>query len=786
MSDHRNTEETKWGRYPPLILIALIVFPMIAGFFEVGFSQDIGDLPNVKHIEQEEIDDGSLSFKELFDIGGKLFTVDFSTLDGYGRPNVNSDGILNELADQTLNDLPNDLFTRTFGPDASSCVECHNKPFAGGAGGNVANAFIRAWDSKYPFSVKKEHTNERNTKHVFGSGGIELLAEEITAQLQAIEHQAIIEATRTRQPIQRFLTAKGIDFGRLIALPDGTVDKSNVNGVPPDLMIKPFGSKGTIESIRKFTTNPLVAHHGIQADERLEDDPRKEIHPFHQWDDGDGYDHEATRGDVTALVIWQAAQPIPVQIIPDSPVVAQAVAKGTKTFEEIGCATCHIPRLIVDDPIFREPSRIDPTKSFSFDITRDGPEPNFERTVDGKAVVYAYTDLKRHYMGEGLRDPLDELGVNAAVFITAELWGVGNTGPWMFNGRAFTLDQAIRMHGGEAQTSRDEYAALPDRKQREIVEFLKSLVLPPNFQADIQLEKGPNMVSLPLKPYSPLHASQLAQKLGTSIIIRFNSQIQQFEGFTVSDPPPGFVIEGAKAYVVNAMQPATITITGDAWHRGEPNIRPFMRAPSSTKEQTKWAFILCGKLKGTDLSQKYTISARNQRTDMRTADIVSSKKNSFSIVWVGYTNQPIITTQDILQITVKDEKNQRIMGELEHSIDNHEFDQAYVYLELGLEDITPRQTVLAQNYPNPFNPETWIPYQLSEPGTVEIQIYDTRGKIVRKLDLGMKSTGIYFDQAYAAYWDGTNTTGEQVASGTYFYTFKTNTFSQTKKLVINR
>ena len=59
-------------------------------------------------------------------------------------------------------------------------------------------------------------------------------------------------------------------------------------------------------------------------------------------------------------------------------------------------------------------------------------------------------------VGEGLREPLDELGVNAAVFITAELWGVGNTGPWMFNGRAFTLDQAIRMHGGEAQTSRDE------------------------------------------------------------------------------------------------------------------------------------------------------------------------------------------------------------------------------------------------------------------------------------------------------------------------------------------
>ena len=129
------------------------------------------------------------------------------------------------------------------------------------------------------------------------------------------------------------------------------------------------------------------------------------------------------------------------------------------------------------------------------------------------------------------------------------------------------------------------------------------------------------MGSLPLNPHSPLSVSQLAQKLGTSIVIQFKSQIQQFEEFTVSDSPPRFAIEGAKAYVVNAMQPATITITGDARHCGEPNILPFMRAPSSTKEQPKWAFILYSKLKGADLSQKHTISARNQRTE----NIVLSK-----------------------------------------------------------------------------------------------------------------------------------------------------------------
>ena len=104
---------------------------------------------------------------------------------------------------------------------------------------------------------------------------------------------------------------------------------------------------------------------------------------------------------------------------------------------------------------------MDPTKFFNFDITCQGAEPRFERTVDGKAIGRAYTDLKRHYMGESLREPLENQEVDAAFFVTAELWGVGSTGPWMFNGRAFTLDEATRQHGGEAQNAREAYVVLP-------------------------------------------------------------------------------------------------------------------------------------------------------------------------------------------------------------------------------------------------------------------------------------------------------------------------------------
>jgi len=73
---------------------------------------------------------------------------------------------------------------------------------------------------------------------------------------------------------------------------------------------------------------------------------------------------------------------------------------------------------------------------------------------------------------------------------------------------------------------------------------------------------------------------------------------------------------------------------------------------------------------------------------------------------MGYANQPIIACQDIFRITVEDEDNQWVTGELEHLVSDRKCDQTYVYLELSLKGTMPLRTVLAQNYPNPFNPKT--------------------------------------------------------------------------------
>ena len=95
-------------------------------------------------------------------------------------------------------------------------------------------------------------------------------------------------------------------------------------------------------------------------------------------------------------------------------------------------------------------------------------------------------------------------------------------------------------------------------------------------------------------------------------------------------------------------------------------------------------------------------------------------------------------------------------------------------------------TALLANYPNPFNPETWIPYQLSEPAEVTVSIYSVDGKLVRTLELGQMPAGAYSDKDRAAYWDGQNAQGEPVASGVYFYTLQAGEFSATRKMVIRK
>jgi hypothetical protein len=86
---------------------------------------------------------------------------------------------------------------------------------------------------------------------------------------------------------------------------------------------------------------------------------------------------------------------------------------------------------------------------------------------------------------------------------------------------------------------------------------------------------------------------------------------------------------------------------------------------------------------------------------------------------------------------------------------------------------------LSQNYPNPFNPATVIRYSLSRRSSVEIIVFNLLGQEVKTLESGLQSAGVY-----ETTWDGTNRTGEKVASGIYFYRIKAGENVETRKMLL--
>ena len=115
-----------------------------------------------------------------------------------------------------------------------------------------------------------------------------------------------------------------------------------------------------------------------------------------------------------------------------------------------------------------------------------------------------------------------------------------------------------------------------------------------------------------------------------------------------------------------------------------------------------------------------------------------------------------------------------------------EFIRTIQVLQHLLFPLFPAYNQLLQNYPNPFNPETWIPFQITSPGQVTIEIYDAAGALVRRIGLGHLMPGRYLNRVKAAYWDGKNVYGESVASGIYFYTLSTASFRATRKMIISK
>ncbi len=454
----------------------------------------VGERPTIEtHLDQQQIEAGLVPLSELLRQGQLLFDSRFNRLDGAGRPGSTGHGLPRGAGQPA--------FTRLSGPDANSCFACHSQPRSGGGGEFSANVFVLAQE-RDPIvrTLDERDGNERNSLGMFGSGPIEMLAREMSAEMIAIRNAAREEARSSGRAVRRPLRAKGVSFGSILVHADGLIDPRGIEGVDWDLIVKPFHQKGAVVSLREFTVTALNHHHGIQASERFGAGVDA---------DRDGLADELRAGDVTALTLYQAALATPGRLLPREPERRTATLRGEKLFDQVHCTSCHVPSLVLDRPLFSEPNPYNPPGNLrlaegatpvSFDLTREGFGARLERLPDGRAVVRAYTDLKRHDISDGdyphfanerlaqgtlpgsapasdFTEPPQPRPVRQ--FLTRKLWDAGNSDPYGHRGDLTTLTEAIHFHGGEARASRDAYFALPDDDRAAVIEFLKSLqVLP--------------------------------------------------------------------------------------------------------------------------------------------------------------------------------------------------------------------------------------------------------------------------------------------------------------------
>lgn len=156
-----------------------------------------------------------------------------------------------------------------------------------------------------------------------------------------------------------------------------------------------------------------------------------------------------------------------------------------------------------------------------------------------------------------------------------------------------------------------------------------------------------------------------------------------------------------------------------------------------------------------------------------------------SALGAGAAAAPILYPSDLEGLTASDVQ-QILMQARQIALTDPTYLRGVKILEQLLARLLPKETVLLPNYPNPFNPETWIPYQLAVPADVMLHIYSVDGTLVRTLELGHQSAGMYHSKNRAAYWDGRNQQGEFVASGVYFYTLTVGNFTATRKMLIRK
>jgi len=374
------------------------------------------------------------------------------------------------------------------GVDAGSCRGCHFSGGADGAGTLTQVALFRG------DGIHASAASKRDAPHVMGLGYVSAYAARLKEAIENAVWNGIAQAEYLEAPYYGAVVVDGVNFGNVWFYPDGSVDSSAVTAISPDLVVRPFGHKGRHKSLEELTDEALQAHFGLQSTSREashidEADAYLGNGPVGDRD-ADGVVDEISDAQSMVLAGYMGMLGTPVVRKPTEPGLVELWRDGAELFGEIGCAECHIPehRLQWDYYQIRSPGG--GTTSIPMEPLTYGLEPKPSINDTGNYEVsgypfYPFTDFRRHDMGEGLAEPEPELlpdgsdAVAGNYWLTRSLWGLADTAPYLHDGRAPTVHDAIYWHGGEAEESRLAYINLDERARSALRVYLLSLTREP-------------------------------------------------------------------------------------------------------------------------------------------------------------------------------------------------------------------------------------------------------------------------------------------------------------------
>lgn len=357
--------------------------------------------------------------------------------------------------------------TRRFAPadglgpkfNLTFCAGCHEKPVFGGSAGHYRDFYLVA-QALEDGTYIPDGDRGGVLQSFFAEGG---------RRPQPGDRANVFA---TRNPIPFFGTGIIAEIDEASILANEDPDDADGDGISGRAnydrgFVGRFGMKSQTVSIEGFIRGPLNNHLGITTDPlsaeqqaalpvpSVAEDRDDDAPPvgeavaglasatFHQAaapaeplsDSDDIADPEMSTDDLFDLVSWSMllAAPKPAAPTPES-------EAGKALFEAFNCTGCHV-----------------------------------ESLTSFRGSIPLYSDLLLHDMGPDLADGV-VMGVSTgSEFRTSPLWGVAVGAPFLHDGRASTLDEAIRMHGGEAAGARDAYVAASAGEQAQVVAFLESL-----------------------------------------------------------------------------------------------------------------------------------------------------------------------------------------------------------------------------------------------------------------------------------------------------------------------